>query len=211
MTENRSFFDIIQPRTDTTDRVYDLCVQIENILHSYDDKFDAFAELVQNSVDAILERYQDDSSFSPRIDIVVDYRSNKLSILDNGCGVQRSDLYDVLRPNCSLKRRLRQSDARGEKGAAVAFLQFGHRQFEFHSKISSERSQYVLKDGNRWFDEVSEKLSSPTWDESDLKSPTFEIKDTVIESLEKLDSGSYAVVEFSESSNLGSIPQMVFR
>ena len=139
-----------------------------------------------------MEWYEEEKSFAHQVDIVVDYHSNKLSILDNGCGVKRSDLYDVLRPNCSLKRRLRQSNARGEKGAAVAFLQFGHRQFEFQSKISSERSQYVLKDGNRWFEEVSEKLSSPDWDESELRSPTFEIKDSVIESLESMDRGSYA-------------------
>src|SRR5205085_8023302 len=103
-----SLLDILQPATDAAARCHDFCVAVESILSSYDDAVDAFAETVQNSMDAILERWDTDQpNYSPRLDIIRGYRQNRLAVLDNGCGVEPDDLPKVLRPNCSLKRQLR--------------------------------------------------------------------------------------------------------
>ena len=188
---DQSLIDFLQPaQKDPSHRVHDFCVQIENILHSYDYQFDAFSELLQNSVDAILERWdREDGGFSPRIDVTIDYRTNRLTVLDNGCGVRPKDVEFVLRPNCSLKRRLGQKTARGEKGAAVVFLQFGHRSFEFHSKHPEGESSYVLHDGQNWFRKVSESVQSSGDAAPEIPTSEYKITNQIDSELGALDRG----------------------
>jgi len=202
----KDLIDLLQPQPDDQSRVYDLCVQVENILHSYDDQFDAFAELLQNSVDAILQRWNENNvGFAPRIDVTIDYRTNRLSVLDNGCGVDPKDIELVLRPNCSLKRRLGQTNARGEKGAAVVFLQFGHRSFEFHSKQGEKQGSYVLSDGQNWFQQVTDAIKTGNVDPANLPPSQFVLNGDISKELDAIDCGSFAVVEFSDASNLSKL------
>src|SRR5262245_13322639 len=73
---------------DPEERLYDLCLQIENIVTSYDDRFDAFAEAIQNSVDAVIQRWDEgEDAYEPFVRVHVDCGALTLTVTDNGCGV----------------------------------------------------------------------------------------------------------------------------
>src|SRR4051794_17326745 len=117
---DQSLLDVLgRENLDDEERLYGLCLAIENIVTSYDDQLDAFAETMQNSVDAVIQRWDesDDAmrAYTPRITVHIDVSSRTLCVTDNGCAVARENFTDVFRPNFSLKRRLRQMHARGEK------------------------------------------------------------------------------------------------
>ena len=52
-----NLLDILKPAKSENAQLLHLASQIDNILCSYDDEFDALAEMVQNSMDAIIERW----------------------------------------------------------------------------------------------------------------------------------------------------------
>jgi hypothetical protein len=199
----QSLLDILQPATDDASRCHDFCVAVESILSSYDDAVDAFSETIQNSMDAILERWDTDQpGYAPRLDIILDYRHNRLGVLDNGCGVEPDHLPKVLRPNCSLKRQLHHKNARGEKGAAAVFLQFGHQRFEFHTKVQSGSRSYTLPNGASWFRSMVTELDAGAPTPQTANASGFMMTDAVDPVLRQVDRGCYVSVEFGQNSNL---------
>lgn len=142
------------------DALYELCNTISNIVSSYDDHYDAFAELVQNALDAVAARYEKEAAvdFVPKITVEVDTASRTLTVTDNGTGISWDQHKWAVKPNYSLKRRLGQKNSRGEKGAALAFLQFGHGKFELTTQTESDSWKYSLTDGREWFKSTYEIL-----------------------------------------------------
>ena len=154
MSDSLFIEDLAGGEPDPLDRLFNLCVQIENIITSYDDRFDAFSEMVQNSLDALRQEFGERDEFEtdrPHLRVEIDLPSGRLSVADNGCGVSPEHRFKVIRPNESLKRRLRHKGARGEKGAALVFLQFDHLSFRFESRIGDESWAYQLADGSGWY------------------------------------------------------------
>ncbi|GAB3446506.1 hypothetical protein GCM10027517_28860 [Phycicoccus ginsengisoli] len=138
------------------DKLYELVNTISNIVSSYDDPYDAFAELVQNGLDAVAARAElEGASFQPRLRVEVDIDARKLVVRDNGTGIQWEHRRAAVRPNYSLKRRLGQRSSRGEKGAALAFLQFGHAEFALETRSQDEHGwSYRVSEGRNWFEET---------------------------------------------------------
>ena len=61
---------------------------ILNIDDSYNNYWDILAELLQNSVDAIIKRSSDEGrAISGRIDIKIDCQKKEIEITDDGCGI----------------------------------------------------------------------------------------------------------------------------
>ena len=129
---------------------------ISNIVCSYDDPYDAFAELIQNALDAVAAQFEvAGEGYQPEVDVIVDVEGRSLTVRDNGTGVKWEDHREAVRPNYSLKRRRGQQTSRGEKGAALTFLQFGHADFELRTRAPGELGwRYRLTAGRDWFEQT---------------------------------------------------------
>ncbi|WP_165391211.1 ATP-binding protein [Agromyces ramosus] len=162
MRNDADLVSLLTPSTETSpeDRLYELANTISNIVSSYDDPYDAFAELLQNALDAVAERStRGEKDYVPRVQVSVDRSNRTLSVEDNGTGIAWQDHQAAVRPNYSLKRRLGQSTSRGEKGAALTFLQFGGAEFSLSSRSGGEQGwSYTLSDGRDWFEETVKLL-----------------------------------------------------
>lgn len=172
------------------ERLYELCNSIQNIVNSYDDELDALTELVQNALDAMQARLEADPEWSDDLllEVVVDTTTGELRVSDNGTGIAWVDHSLAMKPNYSLKRRLGQKSSRGEKGAALTFLQFGHDGLNLETThLNGDHWRYSLAKGRAWYEQTVETLESDNmWDEkwSTLQDVDFD--------LEKLDEGTSA-------------------
>jgi len=189
----------------------DFCTQIDNILNSYDDRLDAFAEMVQNSIDEVLARFDSEPTYKPCIEIHINLKENTLEVIDNANGISPLLFPDVLRPNCSLKRQKRQKHARGEKGAAMAFLQFGHNDFLLESKHPDGDQSYQLANGRKWFTE----LQGVIFDDCDFATKELNIpKDTYTQSatisnaLSSYDRGCRVKIGFGDGCKLEKLSDL---
>lgn len=174
MSQESDFLHLLSGELSEEDRLYSLCTQIENIVSSYDDIWDALAEMVQNAVDAVLARAETElAAPAGQINVHVDAALNRISVTDNGLGVAQEDFVSVFRPNYSVKRRLGHKSARGEKGAGVVFLQFGHDVFEFQTRRPDFQATYRLDAGNAWFKNTLNVVQSDvSWSEKLATLPT---------------------------------------
>lgn len=194
------------------ERAYtDLCTQIDNILNSYDDRLDAFAEMVQNSIDEILARFDSDSTYQPHLEIHINLKANTLEVIDNASGISPAHFPDVLRPNCSLKRLKRQKHARGEKGAAMVFLQFGHNDFLLESKHPDGNQSYKLAKGRKWFSELEEVIFREgdfASKEPDLPADTYNQSGTISSTLSSHAKGCRVQIEFGDGCKLEKLSDL---
>jgi hypothetical protein len=178
-----------------------LCTQIENIVRSYDDRLDAFAELIQNAADAVIQRWEQAGEYAPVIQVHVDCATQRLTVLDNGVGVSEDNFYRVFQPNFSLKRQLRHQHARGEKGAGVVFLQFGHGAYGFSTKVAGFQRTFNVANGERWFEDTLTILQRDdlTWDEKQELLPADPHTETeaISTALDELEQGTESHVEFT--------------
>lgn len=156
MSAQLNLVNLLTPSTEATpeDRIYELTNTISNIVSSYDDPYDAFSELVQNALDAVAARAATDGAdYVPRVEVTVDTKKRSLAVRDNGTGIKWLNHQEAVRPNYSLKRRLGQISSRGEKGAALTFLQFGGTEFSLTSRSRNEFGwTYTLRGGREWFE-----------------------------------------------------------
>jgi DNA gyrase/topoisomerase IV subunit B len=61
--------------------------EIRNILKSYTGYYDLFAELVQNSLDAVERRLgEGEEGYDPAIWIRINIPESEVAVTDNGCG-----------------------------------------------------------------------------------------------------------------------------
>ncbi len=211
--QDQSLFDLMQAsdKENRSIQYAHLCTQIDNILNSYDDEFDAFSELVQNSMDSILERCetaQDD--YVPRLDVHIDRKHNQLMVLDNGVGVAPQHLASAIKPNESLKRRLRHKNARGEKGAALVFLQFGHTLFKFESKTLDGQRTYTLHNGRMWFRQMLTAMDSELpFAQRPFPDKAHTISEDIGTELSAFESGCRVTVQFGADCRLESLDDML--
>lgn len=201
--------DILQPGGDEESRAYHFQSQIESILASYTDPFDAFSEILQNSFDAIcykFEKLENNQNYWPFIDILIDCNENRVHVIDNGCGVDPENFHDVLRPNISLKRKLKHRNVRGEKGAAIAFLQFGHDYFLFESLTKKGSCIFELIDGRSWFQNFTKELMNDApYSEKNFFDANFNQHDNLSKNFKEIDTGSCIVIQFGENCNLKNL------
>jgi len=76
---------------------------IEGILESYNGSYDALAELIQNSVDALEDAALLGLAGPFLIEVTVNLKQNWISVLDTGIGMSLDDVVKVCAPHASLK------------------------------------------------------------------------------------------------------------
>src|ERR1700731_4296150 len=91
--------------------------EVQNILKSYTGTFDLFSELLQNALDAVQARKREGiSGYEPHIWVSIDIPDRKVSVIDNGIGMNEEQIKYCLRPSVSFKK---QADLRGHKGVGA--------------------------------------------------------------------------------------------
>ena len=79
--------------------------EIENILQSYTDFSDSFAELIQNSIDSLLTKIEkENDDYAPKLEVVIDQNEKTVEVKDNGIGIASEDFRKIFKPNFSLKK-----------------------------------------------------------------------------------------------------------
>lgn len=111
---------------------------IERIISDYRHEWDIYTELIQNSCDAIIDKFGFNNIFQGEIKVTIDTEDRKLVIEDNGIGIKEEDLSRVLVNGESIKRQ----NNKGKFG----FMGFGLTFVAFQSKYIQVES---VKDGIR--------------------------------------------------------------
>jgi len=118
--------------------------QINQVLLSYNNDWDIFAEVLQNSVDAIRR----EKPTKGHIKLTVDALTNTIEIEDNGCGIDPKLLPVLLAPFSSDKKN--SGSLIGSKGVGISFVIFSSLDFEIESHHSSGASKAQIVNAKPW-------------------------------------------------------------
>ena len=121
---------------------------------SYCNFWDVLAELLQNSVDAIRK-----TDRKGKIEITINSPRRIISVKDNGCGIEQSDLVTLLKPFSTNK----QNDPKtiGEKGVGLKFAYFQSNRFTIHTGTDEGSSYAELIDARAWKESTTTDLPLP--------------------------------------------------
>jgi len=140
--------------------------EVQNILKSYTGTFDLFSELLQNSLDAVQARQRQGTvGYEPHIRVYVDIPDRKVSIIDNGIGMDEGQLKYCLRPSVSFKK---QAELRGHKGVGATFLAYGFSFIKLQSKQNNTGIAVILRQGRQWAEDNSGTIPRPKLAETDF-------------------------------------------
>ena len=128
---------------------------VRDIDSSYRNPWDIFAELAQNSVDAI-RKTQYKEGEKGLINIEVDAIAKTIVFEDNGCGIAKDDLPELLQLFSSGKDS--DADTVGEKGVGLKFVYFSSTYFEIISSDGSTCSKAIIKDARLWKNSTSDEM-----------------------------------------------------
>lgn len=162
-----------------------------NILSSYNQVYDVLAEILQNAVDAVDERYNQESATAvTKIAISFNAHERSITITDTGTGMPWGILKQALAPNISYKASVSAKSlakrSRGEKGVGLSFLTFVCNYLRVKTCDGTQTIEAVVKGANDWVDErsqirpmikptsanpepVTEELGSRTYTQIELK------------------------------------------
>jgi archaellum component FlaF (FlaF/FlaG flagellin family) len=98
---------------------------IERIVSSYRHIWDIYTELLQNSADAIIEQFGEENIDQGLISLSIEIETNnrKITITDNGIGIEESEIARILVHGESLKRK-RNKSKYGFMGFGFTFVAF---------------------------------------------------------------------------------------
>ena len=123
---------------------------IERIVTSYRHPWDIYAELLQNSIDAIFEAkqtlYPNKPEWKGKIEIVVDSEKRSLKISDNGIGIPPERISEVIVLGRSLKRENSQGGRYGFMGYGLTFVAFQSSYIKIESTYQEQKSSRSYKD-----------------------------------------------------------------
>ena len=117
---------------------------INGILESYENPWDVFAELAQNSIDAIRRADPEE----PQIRISLNNPKRKISWSDNGCGIDPSNFEELFVPYGGNKRD--DPDSIGEKGVGLKFIIFSTNRFCLTSRHEDGSFQVEVEGAADW-------------------------------------------------------------
>ncbi len=133
--------------------------EVQNILKSYTGTFDLFSELLQNSLDAVQARQrQENAGYDPHIWVSIDISDRKVTVVDNGIGMDEEQIKYCLRPSVSFKK---QADLRGHKGVGATFLAYGFSFIKLQSKQKTSGIAVILRQGRQWAEDNSGTIPRP--------------------------------------------------
>ena len=135
---------------------------IMNILKSYTGVFDCFSEAIQNALDAVERRTQQESGqYIPKLSIFIDMREKRIRIADNGIGMSIDQIKHCFKPNVSFKKGQK---LRGQKGVGATFLAYGYSFVRLQSKQSDSQIAVSLAQGRRWAEDESAQIPRPCFE-----------------------------------------------
>ncbi|MEM9540142.1 MAG: ATP-binding protein [Cyanobacteria bacterium P01_E01_bin.42] len=154
--------------------------EVREIVRAYRHIWDVYSELMQNSVDAINRKVKilrDPEQFSDknliknknlreqnfdigRIELEIFIKERRIILRDNGVGIARHDLDDILLPRRSRKKISRDY---GFKGIGLTFITFVSREFKITSREIDETTafSYTLSSAFDWIADDNGKISFP--------------------------------------------------
>lgn len=121
--------------------------EITNILNSYVGWYDPFCELIQNGLDAIDKRKEEEGAFIPQMHILIDLSQNSISVTDNGIGFKETEYKRFLAPNFSFKSG---GTTRGHKGVGTTYLAYGFNYIQIATKTPDFSAIGVMKNARSW-------------------------------------------------------------
>ena len=124
--------------------------QIRGILASYSHDWDLLSELAQNAVDAI----RDGNPEKGRIELRVDASNRRISVSDNGIGVNPAEIQKLLRPFGTDK--LGKSNQIGEKGVGLKFVIFSSSDFRMKTSGHRGACTAVIEQASAWVESPSD-------------------------------------------------------
>lgn len=132
---------------------------IKGILESYNSNYDALAEAVQNSMDALEDAYLTGLPAPYLLHIVVDLKDNTISVFDTGNGMSQEQLCEAFAPTATFKdipAKIRQRGDkypyRGYKGVGLTFLAYGTNDVLIQSRQNGSVIKGRMKYGRDWVD-----------------------------------------------------------
>ena len=169
---NFSAFDPLTAKqtADTEVAVNALKREIRNILSSYVGWYDPFCELIQNSLDSVEEknRLEIESSreYSPKINIHIDILNNRLTVTDNGVGLDENKFKQFLAPCFSFKSGSRY---RGHKGVGATYLAYGFNSIQICTKTDDYSAIGKMVGARNWLEDDA-PAGNPVIKPDDLES-----------------------------------------
>lgn len=138
--------------------------EIRNILSSYVGWYDPFCELIQNSLDSVEEKNRLESAKSkdyiPKVSIHIDIKNNRLTVTDNGVGLDDKKFTQFLAPCFSFKSG---GKYRGHKGVGATYLAYGFNSIQICTKTEG-------------FSAIGKMIGARDWLEDDAPAGNPEIK-----------------------------------
>ena len=143
--------------------------EIKNILKSYTGWFDLFSELIQNALDAVDNRKQKDTKYTPTIWIKIDLKENTISVTDSGIGFSEDQFRSFLAPNVSFRKQ----EDRGNKGVGATYLGYGFNFLQIGTKTPDFSFVGTIKEGREWVEDESGTKTRPKIQDSEVIHEVF--------------------------------------
>lgn len=189
-------FDPLEAKTkaDSEVKLKALKNEIKGILTSYVGWYDPFSETLQNAMDAVEKRANNNELFySPKIWITINLKENILMVTDNGIGLEESQFKSFLTPFFSFKS----TKNRGHKGVGATYLAYGFNYIQLCTKTSSFTGVGKMIDARDWVDDDEIDLTRPQviHDEEGPLDPYF-----IKEILNSYETGVSICIKFDKKS-----------
>ena len=127
--------------------------ELQSIMDSYHHFWDVLAELMQNSRDGIERRQRSEIEEGQdptpgRIHLTLDAVTRTISVADNGTGIRRDFVTEVLAPGGGDKSP--DDDQIGEKGVGLTYVAFSGNSFTLETSCEGEDCTVALSDAAGW-------------------------------------------------------------
>ncbi|MFL5244510.1 MAG: ATP-binding protein [Gemmataceae bacterium] len=141
---------------------------IVGILESYNSNYDALAEAVQNSMDALEDASVDGLPGPYLLEITIDLKTNSITVLDTGVGMSEDQICEAFAPAATFKelnyaqsiftKRGAKHAYRGYKGVGLTFLAYGTDDVWMHSVRNGEFVKARMRHGRQWVEGKNETV-----------------------------------------------------
>jgi hypothetical protein len=138
--------------------------ELIGIRDSYHHYWDLLAELLQNSRDAITRKRRGGHSGPFFIHILLDPASNTIEVMDNGSGISRELLWEMLAPGGGDKGvSPDNADEVGEKGVGLTYVVFSCNEFSVSTRtLGNQIAEGNVRNAQKWLNRI-EGAEKPTF------------------------------------------------
>ena len=142
---------------------------IVEILRSYHQTYDHLQELIQNAIDTCEDTYDEytgrNEKFKPLIKVLFDLDNNRITVTDNGMGMNEEILKKYyFTPFSGMKTGPIGKKRRGEKGVGATFLSYGSHKITISTKPIHGSGAFFsceLSGGVDWVKDASGLIPMP--------------------------------------------------